>query len=340
MRVFTDDPTAAAALIPEAHWTRDQRFSPRDERLVQALGGTAIWSQELQSAHPFWSVAFVVSYSDGSQFQALDRLLGRGERIEAPVAALALTGSGFRGQRDRIWEAARGNLHLTVAVPIGLEAGDIGAALSMLPAVASVEAIVEASGGAVTPGIKWVNDILVQERKVGGVLSAAHTTAGRIDDVVWGIGINVEVAPAIEPTRFVPATTCLRAAPGGSSVTLATLFWTLLEAIARKHAELLRTGPARLLDAYRRHSAVIGRDVRVWDESGESPLVEGVVADIRPDLGLRLDGRAEPVMRGRLELVPAAVRPGPVDRAVVAGIAAVVSARFPGARVTRVESEP
>jgi biotin-(acetyl-CoA carboxylase) ligase len=122
-------------------------------------------------------------------------------------------------------------------------------------------------------------------------------------------------------------------------VTLSTLFWTQLKAIARRHAELLRAGPAGLLDAYRRHSVVIGRSVRVWEESGESPRAEGVVADIRPDLGLELEGHAEPVMRGRLELVPAAVPPRPIDPAVVAGIAATVSARFPGGRVTRIERE-
>jgi BirA family biotin operon repressor/biotin-[acetyl-CoA-carboxylase] ligase len=298
-----------------------------------------VWSQPLQPAHPFWSAAFVLSYSDGSQFQALDRLLAGGERIAEPVAALALTGTGFRGQRDRIWEAARGNLHLTVAVPIGLDASEIGAALSMLPAVAAAEAIVEASGGALTPRIKWVNDLLVEGRKTGGVLSAAHTTARRIDDVVWGIGINVEVAPPIEPTRFVPATTCLHASPGGSRVTVSSLFSALLDAIARRHSDLLRSGPGAIFDAYRRHSAVIGREVRVWDESGESPIAEGVVAGIGPDLGLQLEGHADPVMRGRLELVGAGVVATPIDSALVAAIAATVSARFPGARVTRIERE-
>jgi biotin-[acetyl-CoA-carboxylase] ligase BirA-like protein len=341
MRVFTDDPAAASAIVPQAdanRWRRDADVPAREQRIVRALGGTARWSQPLAQRPSFWPTIVIVSDSDGSRFQALDRLVGD-DRIERPVAALALTGRGFRGQRDRSWEAAAGNLHLSVAVPIDLDVPRVGTALSMLPVVASVDAIGAASGGILRPGIKWVNDILLDDRKVGGVLSAAHTTAQRIDDVVWGVGINVEVAPAIAPTPFVPAATCLHAAAGGTQVTVSRLFWAMLDALAARHGELLRAGPAGIFADYRAHSVVIGRAVRVWEESAATPFAQGVVTEISSDLGLHLDGRSSAIGRGRLELVPMGPAVSPIDPAIVAAIAAAVSARFPGARVTRVENE-
>jgi BirA family transcriptional regulator, biotin operon repressor / biotin---[acetyl-CoA-carboxylase] ligase len=350
MRVLTDDPALARAFVPAASpggWHRDPNLPPHDRMLVSALGLSGaeptglpgVWSQDVEPGNRFWSTIALVSHSRGSQFDALDALLRRGWRSNGPTAALAIEGTGFRGQRDRTWAAARGNLHVSAAAPVGLDTEHIGAALSMLPAVAAVEAIAAATRGAVRPGIKWVNDILVAERKVGGVLAAAHTTGRRIDDVVWGVGINVEVTPAVDPTPFVPAATCLHAAPGGAQVTVPALFWALLDAIAARHSELGHAGSTPIFTTYRRHSIAIGRAVRVWEESGSAPSIEGVVEDIAPDLTLQLEGQSARVTRGRLELLPAAAAKSPVDPALVAAIAAAVSSRFPGARVTRIDGE-
>jgi biotin-[acetyl-CoA-carboxylase] ligase BirA-like protein len=343
MRVWTDDPELAAAFVPGAAaegWHRDASVDPHDRELLHALADSALWSRNFDPGHPFWSTIIIVSHSEGSQFDAFERLLRAGWRLGAPVASLALAGKWFRGQRDRTWEAARGNLHLTVMAPVNLEVERVGQGLSMLPAVAAVDAIIDASSGAIRPGIKWVNDILIGDDKVGGVLTTAHTTGRHIHDAVWGIGINVEVAPAVVATPFVPSTACLRATPGGEQVTLAGVFRALLEAIASRHGELHRAGSAPLFSAYRDYSMVIGRAVRVWEESADAPSVEGVVADIEPDLGLRLEGQQHPLRKGRLELVRAIPDRKVVDPALVAAIAAAVSSRFHGARVTHVESEP
>jgi BirA family biotin operon repressor/biotin-[acetyl-CoA-carboxylase] ligase len=314
MRVLTDDPALAAAFVPGQRlerWQREGDLAPHDWYLVNALGGAPVWSQDIHPGDAFWSTIVLLSQTGLSQFDAIERLLGTGCLVAGPIASLALAGSRFHGHRGRQWEAVRGNLHVSVAVPTSLDAGHIGAGLSMLPAVASVDAIANASRGAVRPGIKWVNDIVIGERKVGGVLTAAHTTGSHIDDVVWGFGINVRVAPRIVPTPFVPATTCLRMEPGGAHVTLPRLFWALLDAVARRYAELARAGSAALFSTYRQHSTVVGRAVQVWEESAcvdpdpahwGPPAAEGIVSDIVHDLSLRIDGQRSLVSKGRLAL--------------------------------------
>jgi biotin-(acetyl-CoA carboxylase) ligase len=188
---------------------------------------------------------------------------------------------------------------------------DAGAGLSMLPAVAAVDAVAASTCGAVRPGIKWVNDLVIGHQKIGGVLTGAHVTGRRFDDVLWGIGLNVAVLPHVEPTPFVPAATCLHAVPGGEQVSLSRLYWALLAAIETRFRQLLDDGVCSLFRHYRDASLVVGRSVAVWDEADcrdadpyqwGPPLAEGVVTGIRDDLTLTLDGGRDVIARGRLAM--------------------------------------
>jgi BirA family biotin operon repressor/biotin-[acetyl-CoA-carboxylase] ligase len=175
----------------------------------------------------------------------------------------------------------------------------------MLPAVAVVDAVRAASDGAFQPGIKWVNDILLAGRKVSGVLTATKCEGDRMDLAVLGVGLNVERTPDVEPTPFVPAVGCLRELPGGGTVTLPRAFRAVMEALEERYEALVSGGPEALFRAYRESSVVIGRPVRVWEEGAAEdapPFAEGVVRDIRPDLSLVLEGRPDPVSKGRLAL--------------------------------------
>ncbi|WP_042457784.1 bifunctional biotin--[acetyl-CoA-carboxylase] synthetase/biotin operon repressor [Neobacillus dielmonensis] len=61
--------------------------------------------------------------------------------------------------------------------------------LTLLTAVAIVQAIEEVTG--LTPVIKWPNDILINGRKVTGILTELQAEADRIHSIIVGIGINV-----------------------------------------------------------------------------------------------------------------------------------------------------
>ncbi|MEO5897069.1 MAG: hypothetical protein ABIS06_15365 [Vicinamibacterales bacterium] len=312
MRVLTDDPNGAAGFLSGCirdSW-RDNLVAGERE-LVDALGlGRAI-TTDAHGAGAFVTTLMIVSEASGSQFTALDQLVRSGYALSGPVVSLALSGRHFRGQRDRTWIGAPGNLHVSIALPVHMVASQAGAAFAMLPAVAAVDAVSAATGGAVRPAIKWVNDIIIAEQKVGGVLTSAHITGHNVDSVLWGIGINLAVLPYVQPTPFVPESTCLRAVPGGEHVTLPAMFWSLMAAIETRFAELTRQGAASLFHAYRADSLILGRSVTVWDEADchdadparwGRPLAQGLVTGIRDDLGLSLDGECEIVQKGRLAL--------------------------------------
>ena len=71
------------------------------------------------------------------------------------------------------------------------ESGLIWASLTSWTAVAASDAIEQACG--IRPGIKWVNDLYMNGRKISGILTQMNTSAESrdIETIVIGIGINV-----------------------------------------------------------------------------------------------------------------------------------------------------
>ena len=311
MLLLTDCPDRLAGFAP-AEGLLDvsvETLAPGEQALWRALG-TGTRPRRGQGREPgppgFWTLGAVVGEAPSSQFDALRESLAAGLELPGPTACVALTGRGFHGQRDRPWLALAGNLHLCVVLPEpGLAARDLPS-LPMLPVVALVDAVRSLAGGTLRPGIKWVNDVLVERRKVGGVLTASQTQGNRVGSVLLGIGLNVATAPPVPATPFVPRVGSL--ADAGVKATWADAALAVLAALGRRLADLVRDGPPTLLDAYRGASIVTGREVCVFAEtahgSGSAPLpapvVRGTVLGIGADLSLTLRGVATPVTSGRL----------------------------------------
>jgi len=308
--VLSDCPERLAGLagVDDGAEVAGESLAPGGRRLWRALGaGTRLWRGEGLEPGPggFWSLCVVVGEAPSSQFDALRESLAGGLELPGPTACLALTGRGFHGQRGRPWLALPGNLHLCVVFPEpGLAAREL-ASLPMLPVVALVDAIRSLGGGALRPGIKWVNDVLVDGRKVGGVLTSTQTQGERVGSILLGIGLNVAAAPPVPATPFVPRVGSL--ADAGVNATWADAALAVLAALGRRLAALLRDGPDGLVEAYRDASIVVGREVCLFAESplggGEAlsrPFVRGAVLGIGADLSLTLDGVEGPVTSGRL----------------------------------------
>lgn len=323
MRMLTDDPTRAGRVAARQGWVEvpPEELRDFDRELWSALAqGIAPWTlQEDHSPDRFWNTLALITDAPASQFDRLQEILRSGVTLPGPVACLALTGREFHGHRGRHWAVAEGNLHLSAAFAPGKRAAELGMALNMLPAVAAADAVRAATGGAVDPGIKWVNDLLVDGRKIGGVLAASQTRGDRVESAVLGIGLNIVRAPRIEPTPFVPRSGCLHDLPGGENVDLSRVCFAVLMALAERYDRVMESGPGELLEEYRRRSAILGRRVRIWEDStgerGENdrppPIATGIVREIGPDLSLRIEGRDEPVTKGRLAFEEACLNRGP-----------------------------
>lgn len=256
----------------------------------------------------FWTSCYLVRRASVSQYDSLRRVITTSHDLPGHVLCLALSGAGFHGQQGRQWAAEKGNLHLSVGLRCDLSAAECGLALTMLPAVAVMDALSVLTDSGPRPdglGIKWVNDILVGGRKIGGVLTSARSQDGRIRSAVLGIGLNVAVAPPVPPTPFTPEVTCLEDCMSLPQDGLTKVLRLVLSALAGRFEELVQQGPDPLLKAYRADSVVLGRRVEIRPDGPFSgPHRQGRVLAIGPDLALNLADDPEPVTSGRLVLLP------------------------------------
>lgn len=183
-----------------------------------------------------------------------------------------------RGRLDRTWLAPPGaGLTFSVLVRPPVPAARWGW-LPLLTGVALVVALREQA--AVQVGLKWPNDVLVNGRKLAGVLSEVHGEA-----VVLGVGLNVSTRREELPG---PAATSL-ALEGAATTDRPTLLKAMLRALTRVYAGWL-ADPAVLPPAYRSVCVTLGRPVLVELPGGQR--LRGTADDVDDTGRLVVDGRA------------------------------------------------
>jgi len=105
-----------------------------------------------------------------------------------------------RGRRGRYWHSQRDmGLYFSFLLKPKIDPRQLGW-ISLYAAIAVAKAINKMTGMSAT--LKWPNDILLVEKKVGGILVEAHTTASKVRDVIVGIGINVLHPPGAFPPKL------------------------------------------------------------------------------------------------------------------------------------------
>lgn len=209
----------------------------------------------------------------------------------------ALSQSAGRGRQGRSWVSPPGNLYVSVIlrprVPVPRLTG-VGflAALSVADALDGVLPSRRAE-------LKWPNDVLLEGRKVAGILPEALIAAGAPPAVILGIGINLREAPADTPY---PATSL--AANGAADVTPERMLDALLPALARWLARWESEGfePARQAWMGRAHG--LGRRGTVRTGDG---WLEGRLIGLDEDGALLVEAAAGPrrVTAGEVAFGPA-----------------------------------
>ena len=187
------------------------------------------------------------------------------ELAEGAVAVTEHQTAG-RGRAGRRWEDAPGTaLLLSVLLrppdPVGAPQ------LSLVCALAVAEAVEATTGLAAK--VKWPNDVLVDGRKVAGILLEGHEGA-----VVCGIGVNVSQSEETLPrdTRTRPASL---GGLTGREQDRAALLVLLLERLEARYDIWLEGGLAPLLPELDRRNALRGREVRVGEHAGTAGPIAG-----------------------------------------------------------------
>ena len=210
----------------------------------------------------------------------------------APHGTLVLAGqqSAGRGRMGRRFESPAGkgiylSLVLRVPVPASEALGvTVGAAVAVARAVQKLCGI--------ELGIKWVNDLYYQGKKVCGMLLEMNADEQSVHDVVAGIGINVhQTAFEGEIAKTASSLDLLT----GRRVCRADVVRAFLEEYEAVD-ELAQQGGEALMAVYRRHSATLGQRVQVISATGSFTGTAKAVTDSGSLIVLDDDGREREVL--------------------------------------------
>jgi BirA family biotin operon repressor/biotin-[acetyl-CoA-carboxylase] ligase len=218
-----------------------------------------------------------------------DRVLAAG-RAGAPegLAVIADRQTAGRGRLGRPWASPPGvGLYTSILLRPNLPAGR-ASLLSLVAGLAAGEGIESVSG--LVPLLKWPNDLLVEGKKVAGILTEMATMESRVSHVAVGIGINVRHNARDLPEDLQAIATSLRLA-SGREISRGELAAEIYNRLDRWYGELSGGRSEAILTRGRARSAILGSsvDVLAGDERWS-----GLAVDLDADGALLVqDGRGE-----------------------------------------------
>ncbi|AKG38680.1 hypothetical protein MA03_04445 [Infirmifilum uzonense] len=208
-----------------------------------------------------------------------------------PVLVVCREITSARGRLGRPWHAPNGGLWFSLA----FKHGTANLGILSLAAGASVARAIQSVTG-LRALVKWPNDILLDDRKVGGILLEAETLdSGFL--VILGIGVNVNnEVPHDLISRAVSLKEYL-----ARWVDPDKLLVEILSELYRAISLISDGEGARVLDEWRSLSATLGRDVRVEIEEGVE--IVGKALDINEEGALLVesDGKLHVFYAGDVE---------------------------------------
>lgn len=218
-----------------------------------------------------------------AEIDSTNRYLLDEARAGAPEGVVAVTDhqTAGRGRLGRTWSAPAGSsllMSVLLRPSLPIDRAHLAAAAV---ALAAREACEKEAG--VGPDLKWPNDLMVEGRKLGGVLAEADLPA-----VVVGLGLNVTWAPPAARSGEAAALSQV----AGRPVRTASLLDRLLDSLGS-----LVSDWATVASRYRRSCATVGRRVRV-ELAGETII--GTATDVSDDGHLKVEAG------GRLVTITAA----------------------------------
>jgi BirA family biotin operon repressor/biotin-[acetyl-CoA-carboxylase] ligase len=309
MLIYTDSPEYTHRIL-----TYSTSFVPLDsvsipniplQILDQLYPEKNIYTGSTPEDHRFKNL-FISEFVPFSQFDMLLRYAKMENILREDMLCFAGSGNKFRGFRQRQWTTVPGNIHLSLLLNPGKYIEHAETAFLILAANAVTQTINDLENIQKKAMIHWVNDIMIDSCKVGGVLAQTQIQGNKIDKVVLGIGLNVDQSPEINRNLFVKEATHINKFISGDNYPLNQILFKLIKNLARNYTAILQNSYHDLLNYYIDHSLLIGKRVDVYSDPREGQghkIAEGVVSGITENLELIIAGRQDLIRKGRIILL-------------------------------------
>ncbi len=206
-----------------------------------------------------------------------------------------------RGRRGRSFVTLQGKgIYMSLVLCPDVQSSDV-IYLTTAASVAVVRAIQKLTG--IETGIKWVNDIYKNEKKLCGILSEAVTDceSGQIDCVVVGIGINFSIDTKTIPEELRNIVTALYEEDKEDSKGI-TRNQLIAEVVNQMLSLCKELSSHSFLTEYKAHSILLGKEIDVIDGENQK---RAKAVDIDEQGGLvveYLDGKRQVLHTGEVTI--------------------------------------
>lgn len=194
------------------------------------------------------------------------------EAAPSGTIVLARQQTAGRGRQGRIWTSPPdAGIYASFILNPTCAKEDIPL-YTLALGVAASQAILTHTGAEI--GLKWVNDLVVGQKKLGGIL--AELVGAEKPTLILGIGINIELQKRDIPDELADRIEWLTNI-AGSTVDSNYLIAELALNLEELSNQISAGNKNHILDAWRKHSVTLGKKVQVISNNGNK---EGTALDI------------------------------------------------------------
>lgn len=233
-------------------------------------------------------------YSVDSTNAFAARLLEHGHKVPEGTAIVAESQTAGRGRLGRSWHSER-EAGLYFSMVLFPKAPPSLAPLFTLGAAVAMHNAVESYAG-LDIDIKWPNDLLINGKKVCGILSEIQAEVDLVKTLIIGVGLNANHERL--PEDIAVRATSLRIASGRIQSRIEILV-EFFEQFERIYMDFERKGPRGIIDQWTRFSSFAnGRKIEIHDGVRR---IAGTTRGLNPLGALRIEqrgGRIEEVYSG------------------------------------------
>ncbi|MFK8020820.1 MAG: biotin--[acetyl-CoA-carboxylase] ligase [Pseudomonadales bacterium] len=235
----------------------------------------------------------VLSTIDSTNAEALRNV----EASRSGAAWFAEEQTAGRGRRGKRWVSPeKSNLYMSLLWKFDTPQAQLGG-LSLAVGVTVAERL--RAYGVLAVQLKWPNDILVEGRKLGGILLEMQVDKIGRTCVVVGVGLNINMSAGVESAIDQPWTdlnSLLSSSPRRNEIAA-----SLLEDLSDCVRSFELQGFAPFSEKWEQYDVLSGRSIRVF--SGETTLF-GTAAGVAENgaLNLRTDKGVQPIYGGEVSV--------------------------------------
>lgn len=182
-----------------------------------------------------------------------------------------------RGRLGRCWESLNSDgLWFSIVLKPDMEPEKISI-VTLAAAIAVVEGINETQG--IVCGIKWPNDIILNNYKLGGILTELSAEPEHINYVVVGIGINVNQERNAFDDEIKNKATSIKIYLG-KTVSRVRLLEGILSKFEKVYNLLLQGKTQEIINIWSKYSVTLGKEVKIISKNTQYiGLAQAITSD-------------------------------------------------------------